>query len=145
MNRKQAAKRLGLAVRTLRDLEERGELVPIGAKGNERLYTEAIVVAFEQRRQIAREIEAVKEGARRKPLPPHEGEIAARVFEMLEQKRSRIEIVIELRVDPERVDELAKHYQKMRAERGDATQACAGCKRTPARFCGECLTTRRAS
>jgi hypothetical protein len=119
MKRREVATRLGVSVRYLRELEDSGEIQFVGGKGDERFFTEA------------------------KVLPPSAGEVAGDVFSMLEQKKSKIEIVIALKVDPERVGELAQMYQQMRAERGDAGLPCVTCKKSPARFCGACLKEAR--
>jgi hypothetical protein len=113
LTRSQVADQLGVSISTVRRLEG-VRLHPEIGPGNTRLFdpTEVAAVATALRRSAPPAPEPTASAISR-------GELAARVFERLEQRHSLSEIVVELRVAPDAVRELF-HQWRVGLEQGEA-------------------------
>jgi hypothetical protein len=140
LTRRQAAEKLAIGVRRLRDLESQGRLKPAGKKGERRVYTTAMIDRFLADNPKPEHVKKPTGRRVAKDRATSDGETAAKIFASLKGGETKIAIVIALRVHPDLVDELGLKYQRMlEQESGAARAPCVKCNHEPARFCGGCL------
>jgi transcriptional regulator with XRE-family HTH domain len=112
LTRAQVASRLGVSVSTVRRFE--GErLHPQIGPDDVRLFDPGEVAALAAELADEPRARRLRNAARdpgAKPAPRSEDELAAQVFERLEQRQSLAEIVVGVRVAPERVRELHEQW-----------------------------------
>ncbi len=99
LTRSQVASRLGVAITTVRRLENKGRLHPRRTKRG-----------FLFRIEEINRIEPGYASRARSPRPLQTGEIAARAFELFEHGKGLRDVVIILRQPPEAVRELYRQY-----------------------------------
>jgi len=105
LTRETVARRLGITVSRLRQLEKAGELTPRPDFSGRARFDPAIVEKF-GRAQLS---ERPKSGSRRAPT----GAECARIFRMFEERKALRDIVVETEQPPRVVLELRRQYAEM--------------------------------
>lgn len=115
VTRKQAAKDLGVSISLLRQLERQGVLRPIDARKadgfSRRKYGSGRQVTW-----VYLADELVRYVERREFVQKHAGGFAAAAFAQFERGSSVVDVVVALRLPPERVEEFHVAYRRAKAE-----------------------------
>lgn len=101
LTRNEAADVLNVSANTLRNYEGRGLLHPLRVPRIDAMKHEQIVVVYDPR-----ELAKLPRGIGRSLVAKNPGEIAARAFELFREGKSNEEVVIEVREEPDKIDDL---------------------------------------
>lgn len=101
LTRNEAADVLNVSSNTLRNYESRGLLHPLRVPRIDAMKHAQLVVVYDPR-----ELAKLPRGIGRSLVAKNPGEIAARAFELFREGRSNEEVVIEVREEPDKVDDL---------------------------------------